>query len=240
MLFILLVLSLFSCTKDCMEKPGNIITQEVTVPFFDKIIAGSGIQLSIEENPNQSIHITTGENRMDQVYYEVQDSTLFIEADNLCMLSSSYDPIRVFVKSPLISVIRNASENPITSQGVLTYPDITLWVEDDESNYLNVGDFNLQLDNQKVHVISNGIGNTHLTGQTEQLIVSYYNGIGKFEGKDLQAKQVFIFHRGENTISVNPTESLQGDIYSIGNLLSYSHPPIVHVTEHYEGRLIFL
>ncbi|HHB52771.1 MAG TPA: hypothetical protein ENK75_07040 [Saprospiraceae bacterium] len=162
-----------------------------------------------------------------------------MEADATCMLSGSYAPAKVYVSSPLITSIRNASESQIVSEGILHYPELTLLVEDDESNSLNVGDFDIQIDNHKLYVVSNGIANCYVSGTTDQLILGYYNGIGRFEGEQLVAKEVHVFHRAENTLRVYPTEILRGDLYSIGNLVSYYHPPVVDVTAHYEGRLIF-
>jgi hypothetical protein len=238
-IWIFITISIVSCSQDCLESPGQITRQEITLDAFEGIIVGRGIQLTIKEDTVQQVIIETGENRQDNVHFNIQNGILEIYADDLCMLSGTFAPAKIFISSPNISSIRNASENTVSSDGILTFSELTLLVEDYESDYLNVGDFDLQLDNQRVEAVSNGIANIYLNGQTNFLSVKYYNGIGRFEGENLIAQKVFVFHRAENSIKVNPQQSLTGNIYSIGDVISYNHPPIVSVIEHYEGQLIF-
>ena len=232
------ILALFSCQNDCLESSGEIIEQEIETPAFDKIIVGYGVQLFIKESNTQQVIIKAGKNRLEHIHITNDNGILHLGADPICMLSNSFTPAKAYISSPTISSIRNASEYCVESVGVLHYPELTLLVEDDESNYLNVGDFKLQVANEKIHVVSNGIANCYLSGTTEQLILGYYNGIGRFEGKELIARKVDVLHRAENTLKVYPVERLTGDIYSIGNLVSYHHPSVVDIREHYEGKLI--
>jgi len=218
---------------------GSIVQQEIEVVYFDKIIVNTGIELIIKEDDTQIVVIETGENKLDNVSVSVVDNVLEVQADDKCLLSVSLEPVKVYVSSPNIISIRNSSEYTISSDGMLTYPSLTLLTENDDNDYLNIGNFDIQVNNQSVHIVSNGLSNTFLSGNTQNLEVSYYGGIGRFEGKDLLAQNVHFFHRAENTLKVNPQESLTGDIYSIGNVVSYNNPPLVDVTEHYEGRLIF-
>jgi len=238
-LTLLLLITQNSCKQDCIEPMGSIIQQEVDMPFFDKIIVNTGVELVIKQSAERKIVIETGENRFDNVHYHVLDEVLELQADDSCIFSANLDPVKIYVNSPTLTSIRNSSEYTIKSDGVLTYSNLTLLVEDDENEYLNIGNFNIQLNNSSTKVISNGISNIYLSGSTENLEVLYYNGIGRFEGENLEAQQVHVFHRAENSIKINPQERLTGDIFSIGNIISYNHPPIVEVTEHYEGRLIF-
>lgn len=228
-----------SCKKECTEPMGTIVQQEVEMSYFNKIIVNTGVQLFIKEGDVQRVVIETGENKLDNVYLSVTDDVLEIQSDDKCLLSISLDPVKVYVTSPDIISIRNSSEFTIFSEGIISFPELTLLVEANNNDYLNMGNFSIQVNNQRLKVVSNGIANILVSGNTENLEVLYYNGIGKFEGQDLVAQNVHVFHRAENTLKVNPQQSLTGDIYSIGNVISYSHPPLVEVTEHYEGRLLF-
>lgn len=38
---------------------------------------------------------------------------------------------------------------------------------------------------------------------------------------------------------VNPQVSISGNIYSLGDVISFNNPATIDVTEHYQGRLIF-
>jgi len=66
----------------------------------------------------------------------------------------------------------------------------------------------------------------------------FFSGIGRFEGRNLVAQKVEIYHRGSNDIIVNPIQELKGDLYGTGNLISINTPPVLEVVRHYQGRLI--
>ena len=78
-----------------------------------------------------------------------------------------------------------------------------------------------------------------ISGNTTNLNIQFYSGIGKFEGKDLVATNVNIYHRGDNSLNINPQQSLKGGLYSTGDVISYNRPPIVEVEEYFTGKLIF-
>ena len=78
-----------------------------------------------------------------------------------------------------------------------------------------------------------------MSGQTNNLIVNFYEGNGRFMGENLNAKEVKIFHRGTNDIIVKPIDLITGKLYSTGNLILKNTPPIVDVQQYYQGRVIF-
>ena len=88
-------------------------------------------------------------------------------------------------------------------------------------------------------IVSNGLARIQMKGTTTNLRLSYHAGIGKFEGRNLIAENVIIYHKGENKLEINPQVSLVGNLYSTGDLISYNHPATVAVTEHFFGKLIF-
>ncbi len=236
MLFILIC---FSCEKECTEPLGGLVSQEVTVPYFNRIIVRPGIELIVTDSAIQKVRIETGKNKLDNVYTSVENNILTLRADGSCLLSPEFSATKIYVSSPNIESIRNSSEYTVSSKNTLTYPSLTLLVEDNGNDYLNMGNFKLQIDNNKISVVSNGIANTTIAGSTNKLNLTYANSIGKFEGAELIAQEVQIFHRAENSVKVNPQQSIKGNIYSVGNVIAYHHPPLVEVKEHYKGKLIF-
>ncbi len=235
----LLIFTCFSCEKECTEPIGDIISQEISVPFFNSIIVQSGIELIITDSVTQKIRLEAGKNRLDNVYVTVVNNILTLHADGSCLLSPTFSAVKIHVSSPNITSIRNSSEYTVSSKNTLSYPQLTLLVENNGNNYLNIGNFELKVDNNTVRVVSNGIANTTISGSTNSLNLTYANSIGKFQGAKLIAQHVQIFHRAENSIKVNPQKSIKGNIYSVGNVISFHRPPIVEVTAHYKGRLIF-
>ncbi|MBT8295128.1 MAG: DUF2807 domain-containing protein, partial [Gramella sp.] len=64
-------------------------------------------------------------------------------------------------------------------------------------------------------------------------------GDSRLEARDLIVQNYDLFHRGTNKLIVNPQQTLKGDIFSYGDIISVNRPPVVDVEEHFRGRLIF-
>ena len=237
--WILVLLIFISCDKECDEPLGNLITKEFTLENFDKIIVLTGVELTIEEGTARTVVVKTGTNRMDNVHVTVADGILEISADGSCSLRPSYESVKIHVTTPTLTVLRNSSEYTITSKGILTFPTLQLLTENHESSYVNLGDFNLKIKNNKIAIKSNGLSRIHIEGTTNTLNLGYFSGVGKFEGKDLIAKDIVFFHRGNNKLEINPQESLTGELYGTGDVISYNHPDSVTVQNYYTGKLVF-
>lgn len=234
-----MVLSLVSCKQECNEEAGKIIQKELEVASFNAIIVNTGIKLVVKESIEQQVIVEAGENRFDNFHTIVTDNTLELQADGPCFFSPSLDPVIVYISSPNLEYIRNSSDYSISSDGVLNFPKLQLYSEDHENNYSNFGNFDLAVNNDNLSIVSNGLSVFTISGNTTNLNIQFYSGIGKFEGKDLVATHVNIYHRGDNSLKVNPQQSLKGGLYSTGNVISYNRPPIVEVEEYFTGKLIF-
>ena len=97
----------------------------------------------------------------------------------------------------------------------------------------------MRVENQDLNIISNNVSNFILTGTTNNLFINFASGQGKFEGENLIAQNIGIFHRGTNKMIVNPIQQITGEIRSSGNVISVNRPPLVDVDEFYTGKLIF-
>jgi hypothetical protein len=86
---------------------------------------------------------------------------------------------------------------------------------------------------------SNHVAGFYVTGHTTQMLLNFYDGIGRFEGENLLADEIKVFHRGSNDMIVHPVQTLSGNMYSTGNIICKSQPATVEVIEHWSGRVIF-
>ena len=101
------------------------------------------------------------------------------------------------------------------------------------------GDFHIQLNNTNALIETNSVARFYVSGNTQNLKIAIYAYGAIVDARDLVAQNINVYHRGTNDIFVHPLETLTGDLYSLGNLISVTHPPIVNVIQHYDGRLIF-
>jgi hypothetical protein len=241
--YILFTLLIISCNSenasDCFQTAGKIVQHEVEVANFDKIVVNKKIALFITEGPVQKVVIESGENLLNDITAEVVDNELILTNYNNCNFFRDYGITKVYVTSPNINTIRNASELNVTSIGTLTYPSLYLRSSGEKSTYLAVGDWHLTIENNAVTIWSNGISTYYLKGTSNNLDVGFSDGDTRFEGKDFIVKNITVRNVSSNDVLIYPTEKLTGSIHSTGNVISYNKPPIVDVDVQSVGKLIF-
>jgi hypothetical protein len=240
-LFLLLIaISLSNCNpKDCFDSTGDIIQKEIALADFNKIEVGEEVTLIIKQGEDQKVIIETGENLIDNVTVEVIDGKLFMKDESSCNLSRDYAVTKVYVTAPNIKEIRSNTARNILSDGILGYDNLTLVSEDYSQDALNIGDFKLTVNSTDLSITSNGNSTFEITGNTNLLKIGFYSGSSRFIGNNLISKKVSIIQKSTNDILIYPTQQIVGDIYALGDVISYFHPEIVNVREHYTGKLIF-
>lgn len=241
---ILILILLFSCNSenagDCFQSTGSMVQQEVTVSGFDKILVNRDIELIIKEGAEQKVVIETGKNLLNDVEAVVDEGKLILTDNNSCNYVRDYGITKVYVTAPNITEIRSSTQCDVRSDGVLTYPSITILAEDyNAPDTFISGNFRLEIDNSSFYAVFNNLSNCFISGKTTNLNITLASGTSRFESQNLIAQNVVFWNRSSNDIIVNPQQSLTGKILGTGNVISVTHPPLVDVQEVYIGRLFF-
>lgn len=243
LLYLICLISIISCNSegagDCLQTAGDIIQQEIEVPTFSKILVMKKVELILTEGPVQKVVVETGENLLSDIEVKVVDNQIILENHNSCNFFRNYGITKVYITSPNISEIRNASELNVSSNGVLTYPSLYLQSTGEKSEFLGVGDWHLTIKNNTVTILSNGISTFYLNGTTTNLDVLFSDGDCRFEGQNFEVQNVKVSQVSSNDILINPIQSLKGSIHSTGDVISFNKPPIVEVDIQSKGSLIF-
>ena len=242
--YFILFFLIFACDSensgDCFQKSGSIIQQEISVDIFDKILVNRDIELIIKEGSEQKVVIETGANLLNDVEATVLEGKLTLTDNNACNYVRDYGLTRVYIMSPNITEIRSSTQYDISSDGVLTYPSLTILSEDfGVPGSITNANFNMQIDNDSFRVVFNNLSNCFISGKTDNLNILFAAGTPRFEGRDLIAQKVTVSNRGSNDMIVNPQQEIKGKISGIGDVISVNTPPIIDVEEVYRGRLIF-
>ena len=240
----IVIFFLFACNSedagDCLQTAGTTIQREFEVTSFEKILVNRNVQLILKEGVDYSVLVETGGNLINDVSVEVVDNQLRLTDDNTCNYVREYAATKVYVTAPNITEIRSSTQFEVQSDGVLNYPSINLLCEDsNETGTFTVGDFRMQFNSNQVRVVANNISFFYLSGTVNNLFVGFYSGAGRFEGENLIAQNVEVYHRGSNDMIVNPQQELNGELRGTGDLISVNEPPLVDVEQLYTGELIF-
>ncbi|MBC8753284.1 DUF2807 domain-containing protein [Kordia sp. YSTF-M3] len=241
--FILLILTFISCDKedanDCFQASGSIITEEVRVNDFSKIEVNEGINLVIKDGASQEIIIESGANLINEVEATVIGDKLFLFDNNNCNYVRDYGITTIYVTSPNITEIISKTQFEVRSDGILTYPNLTLISENFTNESAASGNFTLQVQNQELNILFNNLSNLFISGSTDIFDINFPGGNSRVEAQNFAANAVSIFSRGSNDIIINPQLELSGDIFGTGDVIAVNRPPIIALTAHYTGQLIF-
>lgn len=224
---------------DCFQNAGDFIQKEFIVEPFTEITFYKGVELIITDSPTQKVVVETGEYLLGDVEVKVENGRLLLKDNNGCNLTRDYGVTKVFVNAPNITHIRNSSNFEVRSNGILNYDNLSLVSEDYSEDYYNVGVFNVEVNSETVNVLINNLSTVFISGNVNNLKVSHYSGDGRFEGRNLIAENVSIYHRGTNDITVNPQQSLSAHLVSTGDVISVNTPPSVSTEALFDGQVIF-
>ena len=242
---LILIFVFLGCNSEevptCVKTSGEIISEELSVESFEEIIVYERVKLFIEQGDNYKVRIETGKNLMENVYAEVENNRLQLRNENSCNLFRDYEITKIYVTTPTLNWLQNSSGSGIESIGILNYPE--LWLrsfnqERDPDIHTN-GDFILDLNVENLRITNDNISNYFLRGTAENVNLFFANGDGRLEAGELIVQDYDVLHRGTNKLIINPQQSLKGDIFGFGDIISKNRPPEVDIEEHYTGRLIF-
>ncbi|WP_435624799.1 head GIN domain-containing protein [Flagellimonas sp.] len=240
-----LLLLLFSCNgenvPDCFQNAGDLVRVEVDVPDFTTITVFEKLNLVVRQGAEQRVEIESGEFLLNEISAEVENGRLVVRNDNGCNFFRDFDISTVYVTSPNITEIRSSTGLLVSSDGVLSYPNLTLLTESfiNPESETTDGSFDLNLDVGQLSIVVNGIAFFQIDGLAENLNINVAAGDSRIEAENLIAQNVTLNHRGTNNIFVNPQQSLSGVIRGTGDVISFNRPPSVDVEEIFNGRLIF-
>lgn len=227
-----------SCGEDmpeCFRNAGDTVTYEIPVEDFSSVHISQGIELVIQQGET-NVTVETGENIKEYIYANVIDGELRLTNRNNCNWVRDYNITTVYVTAPQLEKIYSASQFAVKSDGVLSYPSLSL--QSGIFSETASGTFELEVDMQYLTVEDNQSAYYIIRGNVENLSVNFYAGDCRFEGSNLTAQKVQVFHRSSNDIVVKPQQEITGTIYSTGNLILKNEPPVIDVEQLYTGNLI--
>lgn len=230
--------------NDCIQTDGDSITFDLTLAPFDKIQVENDVRLIVKEGDEQRVSVQTGENLVSDLNIEVDQETLVLQNNNGCNFIRDFGVTVVTVTSPNIVFIRQASSFPVSSDGVLTYPSLTIWSNTNPNN-LSIMDANksgsviLELDVPQFIVQANGSSNFQISGRADTMSLSFSDEFPQFNGANFLVEDISFTHTSAANMVVHPVNSIQGVIRGVGNVIAVNEPTTVDVEALFTGELIF-
>lgn len=236
-----MILMVLGCNSengsDCFKKQGQLINQQIAVDSFSKITISEGIELVVSESVEQKVELRAGKNFVNDIHFEVIEGELKISNQSGCGMLRNYHAAQIFITTPFLEKIYSSSQYSIKSEGVLTFPILTLesGITTDTASSI----FEIEVDNEKLIINDNVSSVYRVKGQTDKLEVHFWGANGRLEAEDLVADQISIFHRSTNDMLVFPVNKINGKLMSTGNLILKNVPPTVDVEQLYTGHIVY-
>lgn len=240
MLGLIVMLIFLSCSEDgpdCFKSQGDLETLEISVDEFSEINISEGIELIVKESAEQSVELTMGKNLINDIKFEVVDGELKITNENGCDMLRNYHSAKVYITTPVLEKIYSSSQYSIKSDGILTFPELTLESGIIEDTPASV--FEMQIENELLKVNDNISSVFKISGSSAKLEINFWGSNGRFEGENFIVEDVFVNHRSTNDIIVFPVHSVKGVIRSTGNLVLKNVPPVIEVEQLYTGHIVY-
>ena len=241
----LAIIAFLGCDSEdagnCVQTAGEITKEEISLEEFDEIMLYDKIKLYIQQGDEQKVTVETGKNLRNEILVEVKEGRLILQNENRCNFVRDYGITKIYVTVPDLKYLRHAGNIPLESIGTLNFEELWLVSENqarDPEIHTN-GDFRMDLNVQNLRITSDNYSHFFLSGKVENFNGFFAAGDSRLEARDLIVQHYELFHRGTNKLIVNPQQSLKGDIYSYGDIISVNRPPVIDVEEHFRGKLIF-
>lgn len=238
--------SFWSCNNenapDCFQNAGPIGKEVVDVPPFTKITVYENVKLTIKQGNTTRVEVETGKYLRNDVLVFVEDGRLLLRDTNSCNFTRKYGLTHVYITVPDLTEIRSSTGLAIVSDGVLSFPTLALISEsyNDPNAMYTSGEFNLDLDAQRINIVSNGPSYYNLRGKTLDFNITFAAGDARLEAEALLADQIGVNHRGSNDMRINPQKSLKGTLRGTGDVVSFNRPEEIDVEVLYKGKLVFV
>lgn len=241
LIYILSFVLIWSCESesgmDCFKSQGKSKTELILVDEFNKVNISEGIKLIIKQTDEQKVKLIYGENLIDNVSFEVIDNELFIKENSNCGILRNYHSAKVYIEIPHLNKIYSASQYSVKSDGVLTFPTLTL-----ESGIIDetaYSEFDLWIENLELNINSNVSSVYKIKGETQQLSVNFWASNVRLEAEHLKAQKIHFFHRSSNDMIVFPVLEITGKLLSTGDLVLKNTPEHIDIEQLYTGRVVY-
>ena len=237
----LLLFVFYGCSNvgDCLTTAGTIIQEELQVDPFDRILVNEDVEMIVSQGDAYKVVVETGENLIGDFSAEVVDGKLILTMGNTCELIRPHNITKVYVTAPELREIVSSTQFRISSVGVLSYErlKISSFTFSDDRWVVN-GEFDLNVDVGELNVLGNEMANFEVQGKADVLKVLLKDGSVRLYAPELTVRAAEVIHRSTLNITINPTESVTGELLSTGDLILVNTPPVIDVVQKYKGQVI--
>lgn len=241
-LFLILVIGLFSCKKAneraCFKVKGDIITTQVPIyGNIDSLFLHDDLYYTLIPGKESKVVLTGGENLLPFIEVSSDDGKLTIRNKNKCkFLRYLKNKIYASIYVDSITYIEYLGSRGLQNEDTLYSSELRLFITD------GAGEVNLTLKNGYTSaIVTYGVGNFILHGQTS---IAYFSCRSNSfcDARDFKSTQSLTVNSNTQADMLINAENthLEATIQQKGNIKYIGSPIDKSVTQEGEGKLIYL
>jgi hypothetical protein len=235
----ILFIAASGCTDEsvpeCFRTAGDAVEYDVAVDVFTSIKISEGIELVITQGDERRVTIKTPDNFKPEISAQTVNGELEVTNATSCNWVRDYNLTTVYVTTPNLENIYSASQFDVRSIGILAFP--TLKLSSGLYSKTASGSWLLNVACQNLIIEDNQSSYYNISGTADNLTVNFYAGDSRFDGSNLSSQKLQVFHRSSNDIIARPALEANGTLYSTGDLVLKTHPPVVNVNRLFNGEV---
>lgn len=207
---------------DCFKSTGkNVVEERIATPFSN-IDLGDNVDLLIRPDTTFYIRVTAGDNLINGIITEIENTTLYIRNENKCNWMRSFSnkyTVEVGMDTP-VKIYYDGSGD-IHCLDTIRTPEFFF------DCYNGSGSIHFLFASDVVH-LNNHIGRTdiHASGHVRQSSV-YINDVGTYDGSNLASANAYIRSRTTGACRIKTMQEFGYEILYTGNIY-YSGNPVIY------------
>lgn len=200
---------------------------------FSGLDISDNINVFLTESPQTSVKVEAGKNIISNITTEVKDGILYLKNENKCNWVRDYNrEVNVYLNTDKVNNISYRGFGKIKTIG--KYSNQHLFVD----MWMASGSMDLSLNCDSVFLKSHtGTADISCVG-TANMVIVYMNGTGVIDASGLISKHVLAINRDVGDIYVHPTDKLDAEIFSRGDIFYTGPVEEINLVDEGEGELI--
>lgn len=193
------------------------------LPKFNSLLYSIPGEIVWKQAKKQSLEIQADDEVLEEIVTEVKDGGVLYIGFRSHNFQLNDNKIIIFIATPDIKAVRLSGSGNLRSKGRWEVHDISLAIS-------GSGNFDLNLDAQKVTTELTGSGNVRLKGNTDTHNITVA-GSGQVLSYKLQADNCDVNVSGSGSCQVNVDDKLEAIIRGSGSVLYEGNPEVSKIIE---------
>ena len=226
---IIFLLLLFSCQKsqECFQRPGEIDSIEYKLDVFNYIDIYDHFNVYIKQDTVEKIVVVGNKNIINLFSFNVKDSCLTIEDNNICNFTRTYDIKKdIYIHTKDLKEVLLYGTSKIYSIDTLKFDRILFRV------YSQVSYIDITTEGTHLFLsLWNCTGDYYLHGNGTYLHL-FTHGTSYIHAYDYDAKFCSIIQKSTGNIFITVSKMITAEIYEIGNIYYKGEPSEIEIIEN--------